>query len=42
MTEIREICEDEIDRWVTAAKAALDEVDTAEGYLDWKRQAHEN
>jgi mycothiol synthase len=41
VTEIREICEDELDRWVAAAKAALDEVDTAEGYLDWKRQARE-
>jgi GNAT superfamily N-acetyltransferase len=41
VTEIREICEDELDRWVAASKAALDEVDTAEGYLDWKRQARE-
>ena len=41
MTEIREIHEDELDRWVEASKAALDEVDTAEGYLDWKRQARE-
>jgi GNAT superfamily N-acetyltransferase len=41
VTEIREIREDELDRWVAAAKAALDEVDTAEGYLDWKRQARE-
>ena len=41
MTEIREIHEDELDRWVAASKAALDEADTAEGYLDWKRQARE-
>ena len=41
MTEIREIHEDELDRWVTAALAALDETDTVEGYVDWKRQARE-
>jgi mycothiol synthase len=41
VTEIRAILEDELDRWVAAAKAALDETDTVEGYLDWKRQARE-
>ena len=41
MTEIREIHEDELDRWVAAMRAALDEADTVEGYLDWKRQARE-
>jgi GNAT superfamily N-acetyltransferase len=39
--EIREIHEDELERWVGAMRAALDEADTAEGYLDWKRQARE-
>ncbi len=41
MTEIREIAEDELERWIATARAALDEADTAEGYLDWKRQARE-
>lgn len=41
MTEIREIHEDELERWVAATRAALDEADTVEGYLDWKRQARE-
>jgi len=41
MTEIREVAEDELGRWVAAAKAALDDADTVEGYLDWKRQARE-
>lgn len=41
MVEIREVHEGELDRWVAAAKAALDEADTVEGYLDWKRQARE-
>jgi mycothiol synthase len=41
VTEIREIHEDELDRWVAASKAALDDADTAEAYLDWKRQARE-
>ena len=41
MGEIREIHEDELDAWVAASKAALDEADTVEGYLDWKRQARE-
>jgi GNAT superfamily N-acetyltransferase len=41
MTEIREIAEDELERWIATAKAALDEADTVEGYLDWKRQARE-
>ena len=35
------IHEDELERWVAATKAALDEADTVEGYLDWKRQARE-
>jgi len=39
--KIREIHEDELERWVDAMRAALDEADTAEGYLDWKRQARE-
>lgn len=41
MAEIREIHEDELGRWVAATKAALDEADSVEGYLDWKRQARE-
>ncbi len=41
MTEIREVAEDELERWIATARAALDEADTAEGYLDWKRQARE-
>jgi GNAT superfamily N-acetyltransferase len=41
MTEIREIAEDELERWIATAKVALDEADTVEGYLDWKRQARE-
>ena len=41
MASIREIHEDELDRWVAATRAALDEADTVEGYLDWKRQARE-
>lgn len=41
MTEVREIHEDELARWVATSKAALDEADTVEGYLDWKRQARE-
>ena len=41
MTEIREIHEDELGRWVAAMRSALDETDTVEGYLDWKRQARE-
>lgn len=41
MTEIEEINEDELERWVAATRAALDEADTVEGYLDWKRQARE-
>ena len=39
--EVREIHEDELGRWVEAMRAALDETDTVEGYLDWKRQARE-
>jgi GNAT superfamily N-acetyltransferase len=41
VTEIREIDENELGRWVAARKAADGEADTVEGYLDWKRQAHE-
>jgi len=41
MPEIREIADDELERWVATTKAALDEADTVEGYLDWKRQARE-
>jgi GNAT superfamily N-acetyltransferase len=41
MTEIREVREDALERWVATTKAALDEADTVEGYLDWKRQARE-
>ena len=41
MTEIREIHEDELDRWVATMRAAVDETDTVEGYIDWKRQARE-
>ncbi|HET9242965.1 MAG TPA: GNAT family N-acetyltransferase [Gaiella sp.] len=41
MPEIREVSEDELDRFVAAMRAALDEADTAEGYVDWKRQARE-
>ena len=41
MAEIREIAEDELERWVATTRAALDEADTVESYLDWKRQARE-
>ena len=41
VTEIREIQEDELTRWVEAMRAAQDDADTVEGYLDWKRQARE-
>jgi GNAT superfamily N-acetyltransferase len=41
MAEIREIAEDDLERWVATTRAALDEADTAEGFLDWKRQARE-
>lgn len=40
--ELREVHEDELARWVDAMRAALDEADTVEGYLDWKRQARES
>jgi GNAT superfamily N-acetyltransferase len=39
--EVTEINEDELARWVAVVKAATNEADTAEGYLDWKRQARE-
>jgi len=38
---IREIDERELERWVATTKAAVDEADTVEGYLDWRRQARE-
>jgi GNAT superfamily N-acetyltransferase len=41
MTDVREVHEDELERWIGVARAALDEADTVEGYLDWKRQARE-
>ena len=41
MPEVTEINEDELARWVAVVKAATNEADTAEGYLDWKRQARE-
>ena len=41
MTEIREVAVDELERWIGVTRAALDEADTVEGYLDWKRQARE-
>ena len=41
MAEIREIHEDELERWVAATSAATHEADTVEGYLDWKKQARE-
>jgi GNAT superfamily N-acetyltransferase len=41
VTEIREIQEDELERWVAVSKAVLDEADTVDGYVDWKRQARE-
>jgi GNAT superfamily N-acetyltransferase len=41
MPEIREIDDAGLERWVATTKRALDDADTVEGYLDWKRQAHE-
>jgi mycothiol synthase len=41
VAEIHEVHEDELDRFVAAMRAALDDADTAEGYLDWKNQARE-
>jgi GNAT superfamily N-acetyltransferase len=41
MTDVREVGEDELERWIGVARAALDEADTVEGYLDWKRQARQ-
>ncbi|HEY9457750.1 MAG TPA: GNAT family N-acetyltransferase [Gaiella sp.] len=41
MLEIREIDERDLARWVAVTSAATNEADTAEGYLDWRRQAHE-
>jgi GNAT superfamily N-acetyltransferase len=39
--EITEIHESDLARWVAVTKAAIDEADTVEGYLDWKNQARE-
>jgi GNAT superfamily N-acetyltransferase len=39
--EIREIGERDLARWVAVTKAATNEADTVEGYLDWKRQARQ-
>ena len=39
--EIREIHEDELGGWVEVMRAGLDEADTVDGYLDWKRQSRE-
>jgi hypothetical protein len=41
VAEIGEIAEDELERWVATTRAALDEADTVESYLDWKRQARQ-
>jgi len=41
VSEVREIDEYELDRWVETMRLALDETDTADGYRDWKRQARE-
>ncbi len=41
MATIREIHEDELERWIQVSRAAFHETDTVEGYLDWKRQARE-
>ena len=41
MIEIREVQEGELERWVATTRSALDEADTVEGYVDWKRQARE-
>jgi GNAT superfamily N-acetyltransferase len=41
MPGIHEIAEEELARWVATTKEALDEADTVEGYLDWRRQARE-
>jgi GNAT superfamily N-acetyltransferase len=41
VSEIREIDEKELDRWVAVTKAATNEADTVDGYIDWKRQARE-
>jgi GNAT superfamily N-acetyltransferase len=41
VAEIREVLEGELDRWVETTRAALDEADTVEGYVDWKRHARE-
>jgi GNAT superfamily N-acetyltransferase len=41
VAEIREIGEDELERWVATMRAAGDETATAGDYVDWKRQARE-
>ena len=39
--QIREIHEDELERWVEVTNAATSRPATAEAFLDWKRQARE-
>ena len=39
--QIREIHEDELERWVAASNAAMPSPGTVEEFLDWKRQARE-
>ena len=41
MTAVQEIREEALDRFVAAMRAALDETDTVEGFVDWKRQAQQ-
>jgi GNAT superfamily N-acetyltransferase len=41
VTEIREIGEDDLARWVAAMRAADEDTGTVEDYVDWKRQARE-
>ena len=41
MTEIREIAQDELPRWVEVMKAADDWTGTVDDYVDWRRQARE-
>lgn len=41
MLEVDEIDEEALPRFVAAMRAASEETDTADGYLDWKRQARE-
>ena len=41
MTEIQEIGEPELPRFVATMRAVPEETDTVEGFLDWRRQARE-